>query len=168
MQELKNDTFKNESIQNGDNSNYRVNRVYTRRFIECLRCGKEIKNDLTVIKNHEYYCKNKEDALKEDEIAEQASENDYPDEEYTEDLQVPEKAIVEPVSDDETYDDSESFSNIVLIGIAVGIIGTIIIVYKMLARKKQSAPTTTQTVISEQKSSVQPPRLTPTLPYLPY
>jgi hypothetical protein len=160
MQELKNDTFANQYTQNGDNYQDIGKSISDMRFIECIRCGKQIKNDPKVIKNHEYYCRTKELAAKEYKMDELSSENEYTDNKYMDDSPEQEKATVEPFSDKKP-DDSVSFSGIVLIGIAVSIIGAIIIVYKILAQKKQSASNITQTAINEQELSAQSPRIIP-------
>lgn len=169
MQELKNDTFKNQLIHIGDNSSYVGKRSNSNRFIECIRCGKLIKNDLKVIKNHEYYCLNKALAARDNKVSELAFENDYQEEEYTDDSQMLEQVTEEPVYDEEAEDNSVSFSGIILISIAVSIIGAIIMVYKILAQKKQTDSNVIQPAINKGESSMQSPQIIPLLPYsLPY
>ena len=95
MQELNNDTFDNQYSHNDDNSHDIGKSISGKRFIECIRCGRHIKNDPKVIKNHEYYCRNKELAA----TNKISSENEYADNKYMEELPAPENATVEPVSD---------------------------------------------------------------------
>lgn len=169
MQELKNDTFKNQLIKNGYNSSYQGKTFASKRFIECVRCGKLIKNDLKVIKNHEYYCLNKELATRGNEISEPAFENEHSPYEYADDSQMLEQATEEPVSGEEAEDNTGSISGIILIGIVASIIGAIIIVYKILAQKNQPTSSITLTSINEQKSSTQSMQIMPKLPNsLPY
>ena len=164
MQELNDDMFGGQFARNNGNSHDIVKSTSRTRFIECIRCGKQIKNDPRVIKNHEYYCRNKELAST-NKVGELSSENEYTGNKYMEDLQMQEKATFEPVSDKIT-DDSGSYSDIVLIGVAIGIIGAILIVYKILAQKKHPDSNITQTPMDNGELTIQSPEIVRPWAYL--
>lgn len=165
MQALENNAFKDQYPQNGDNSQDIGKSISGKRFIECIRCGKQIKNDPTVIKNHEYYCRNKEIAAQKYKVDQLSSENEYSDNNYKKDLQIEEKATVGHVSD-KTTNNSGSFSGIVIIGIIVGIIGAILFAYKILAQIRRPGSNITQTPMDNGELTLESPEMVRPWAYL--